>query len=77
MFVVNLALSDCIMMTTMGPPVTINAFAKVNIITVQYHLTFQSLVIENEHAKAVLRIRIRNTVLKPGLLLEFSHYNLR
>lgn len=28
MFVVNLALSDCIMMTTMGPPVTINAFVK-------------------------------------------------
>jgi len=26
MFVVNLALSDCIMMTTMGPPVTVNAF---------------------------------------------------
>jgi hypothetical protein len=29
MFVVNLAVSDCIMMTTMGPPVTINAFTKV------------------------------------------------
>jgi hypothetical protein len=29
MFVVNLAVSDCLMMTTMGPPVTINAFAKV------------------------------------------------
>lgn len=28
MFVVNLAVSDCIMMTTMGPPVTINAFVQ-------------------------------------------------
>ncbi len=60
MFVVNLAVSDCIMMTTMGPPVTINAFTKVkNKGLFQKEIAFQITRVESSQAK----LKVCNFVL--------------